>query len=345
MAICTKYSEFFKSLETVDDRLCILCCGSTGVGKSTLLNGLLGVDVLEVGMDLARSTTEVQNYTITRGGVTITVWDTPSLEGSNNDRKYLEEIKGKCADHDIFLYCIDSSEPRALDLVNRKSSLIKFTKLFGVELWNNAIIVLTQANSIEVCLQEEAEHDPNFDVTTEFKCRIDEWKKEIHETLEKAGVYKTVPIALAGAAASPDLPGCPYWASKTFQMCADQMKYKKLLCLVKASGSRLKLKMDVNREDISRLKIEDQPLVISPEDAGRHSLMELDSPEMIAVSSFLLGALAVEVFRNTPVGFIAGVFVGGLILTPGTWTNGITSRRFRRFIQCFIQHLVQEENE
>jgi hypothetical protein len=337
--------KFFESLESVDNKLSILCCGLTGVGKSTLLNGLFGVDVFEAGKKLTRCTTEVQDYTFTREGVTVTVWDTPGLEGSENDSKYLKEIKGKCADHDIFLYCVDSGATRALDLMEEKSSLVEFTKLFGAELWNKAIVVLTQANIIEVRFQEEKDLDSNFDVEAAFEGRINDWKKKIRGALENVGVRKTIPVALTGAAASPDLPGHPYWMTRAFQMCADQLRYKKLLSLVKVSGDRLKLKKDVNKDEIQRLKIEDQPLVLSPEDLrptgsagtevknGGVGVMHIMGGGVGAVTGGILGlasgvGIAPGAVIGGTIGSAAGGFVERVLGTSGSLANALALKYF-----------------
>lgn len=59
----------------------------------------------------------VTKQTFLNEGVQVTVWDTPGLEGHRDiDRGYLEEIREKCADLDLFLYCVNSTEARATDL-------------------------------------------------------------------------------------------------------------------------------------------------------------------------------------------------------------------------------------
>lgn len=92
-----------------------VCAGPTGVGKSTLLNGLTGgkdfsdedvvrVPRFKVGHSLKQGTITVIQKTFRKNGIRITVFDTPGLEGCDGtDDSYLKEIEEKCNDYDLFL--------------------------------------------------------------------------------------------------------------------------------------------------------------------------------------------------------------------------------------------------
>lgn len=74
---------------------------------------------------------------------------------------------------------------RCTDLFDDKSSLVKFTKRFGPELWDKAVIILTKANALQALCEEAA--DDNLDVEKAFCDRISTWKKQIRKHLTKLG--------------------------------------------------------------------------------------------------------------------------------------------------------------
>ena len=122
-----------EEVKTMPKSIKVVCSGPTGVGKSTLLNGLMGVDEFSdsilgehdselqsvnsfrVESALDHGTLSVVQKTFTKHEIEITLFDTPGLEGcSDADNAYLREIKEKCADFNLFLYCISSTDTRAL---------------------------------------------------------------------------------------------------------------------------------------------------------------------------------------------------------------------------------------
>ena len=259
-------AKFEESLKKIGSKLTVLCIGPIGVGKSTLLNGVMGEKIFEVGERLERGTTEVERHTFTKNGITMTLWDTPGLEGSQNDEKYLKEIKEKCPNPDVFLYCIDSSETKAGELTGEKSSLVEFTQLFGVELWDRAVVALVLANVIEADLKEQKEIDASLNIDKLFEDRICEWKKKTGEMLEKSGVPKrnveAVPVIPAGTAVSPNLPGHSLWLNNLKWEFAKRLaSFKDQLAYIKMLQGRLRYG-DVNTEEISKQNIEDQPFIL-----------------------------------------------------------------------------------
>ena len=97
----------------------ILLTGKTGSGKSTLVNGILGMKVDDKGAAKEGEsikglcTTEVREYKTMKGKVNVTVWDTPGLQdGTENQDSYLREMKEKCTTRDLTMYCINVSSTR-----------------------------------------------------------------------------------------------------------------------------------------------------------------------------------------------------------------------------------------
>ncbi len=247
-------------------KLSVLCGGATGSGKSTLLNGLMGFKIndLPVGNSLRRGTVAITERKLLLKGIAVTIWDTPGLEGSEVDKNYLEDIKKKCSDFDIFLYCIKANETRAIELFGERSSLLKYTEIFGLELWENAVVALTFSNKIEENLEEDAEVNSKkikIDVKGEFKKKIDEWETKIRSTLEKiidTGIAKRVPVLPTGDAECENLPGYDFWLSRLYVNFEDRMKEEGKSGSLKINQHRL----TTNKKGSNKSKsIEDQDLV------------------------------------------------------------------------------------
>lgn len=88
--------------------LTIMVIGKTGTGKTSLMNGLLGMRLGEEGDTLNPGTTEVNKFSAEIEGVAVTVWDTSGLQdGTGKDDEYLQQIKDSgCLHSHLKLYCI-----------------------------------------------------------------------------------------------------------------------------------------------------------------------------------------------------------------------------------------------
>lgn len=127
----------------------ILLLGRTGVGKSSLINGLLRRPVAPVG-DWTPATARVDRYHAWFGGTRYTVFDTPGLcddlPEAGNDERYLAMIKAAAdrVDHAWFVTRLDftrlsADERRGIKLV---------TQAFGRALWTRAVIVFTFRDAV-----------------------------------------------------------------------------------------------------------------------------------------------------------------------------------------------------
>ena len=139
-------------------QLQILVCGQTGIGKSSLVNSILGRELCGVGgpgsdrvegEEFAPETTHVTSVEGNLNGIIVTVWDSPGLQdGRDKDDVYLQEINEKCSNVDLVLYCMDMSNTRwsksediALKLMSEK---------FSSHFWSKCLLVLTKANMVHV---------------------------------------------------------------------------------------------------------------------------------------------------------------------------------------------------
>ena len=88
-------TEWFQNRNEVK----IFITGKTGVGKSTLVNGLVGKQMAKEGDTLDPETSVVKGYKTKHRSVYVTVWDSPGLQdGTNNESEYLGDMKKQCSD-------------------------------------------------------------------------------------------------------------------------------------------------------------------------------------------------------------------------------------------------------
>ena len=164
----------------------ILVIGRTGVGKSTLINNLLGKEVARVGHTLQSETPVVYPYEDLVEGVPIVVYDTPGLgdvKGKEDERKHLEMMKDFLTRKKIHLvvYCFQLNE--TIVTSSLIGALRKYHEI-GVD-WNHSVIALTFADALYV---------PKGEVTLSFffDQQMDFWQRHLKLQLVGNGVNSDV---------------------------------------------------------------------------------------------------------------------------------------------------------
>lgn len=313
-----KLIDFAKKLESpLTESISILMTGKTGSGKSTLTNGIVGTKLAEEGASITtRCTTEVLKYQTMRDKINVTVWDSPGLQdGTANQEEYLQQMVENCSKVDVTLYCIKVCETRFVrgpenpDVV----AMTRLTEAFGRKFWNNSIIVLTYANTLQA-FNVEWDDLSNKKKEEAYKAKIKEWEEQIKAILiEDIEVPKEVVDAIkvipAGHYRKAKLPGFGYWLSILWFECVRTIPSKEArLSMLKINNNRLKRENDVKKDDFQK-PLEQQPLIISESMIQR--MMKDGGRVGFQLGQFLAGAMGgtVGAGAGAVVGALAGVLI------------------------------------
>ena len=231
-------SAFLKWVsEKRQNRLSILITGKTGVGKSRLVNALVGERVAQEGRSTSACTDAVTSYKTEISGVDVVVWDSPGLQGVTcNERLYLQEMESKLSQGiDVMIYCISMTDRRFYDADKHANRTL--TEVFGSKLWKNSVVALTFANF------KTKDPDEENDLTY-FSNEKYFWEKEIDEFLANLKVdllvRQQIPIVPTGNFKQLCLPGCENWLSELWIKCFNVMSISSGLAFFKINESRLK---------------------------------------------------------------------------------------------------------
>ena len=228
----------------------ILVTGKTGQGKSTLINGILGDEVVVEGARASRCTTEVEMFTKTTHGVPVKVFDSPGLQDRTaNEEEYIQGMKAKCGELSLVLYCTKMINTRLTD--DDKHAMRKLTKAFGEKFWEYAVFVLTFANMENCNRKDDRDEDvsePAFNddegwkklTKQRFEGRLKIWTDGLKEFLiTEVGVSpditNRIPVVPTGdhkkSRMNPDpynLPDRDDWFNKLWEVCCLRVKETQL---------------------------------------------------------------------------------------------------------------------
>ena len=244
-------------------QLSILLTGKTGVGKSRLVNALVGERLKKP------RTATVNEYRTVVNDTQVLVWDSPGLQdGKCNEQLYLEDMREKLHEGlDLIIYCIKMDDKRFHE--DDKEAIRTMTREFGKDLWKNAVIALTFANKID---------DPDGGNEREyFSNDMKFWQQEIDHFLACDSILELdstiryeIPLVPVGIAKKRCLPTIEDWFSNFWLICYRRMKISSRVALLRINQNRCKT------PDSSRLDavcgLAEMTSTLACESAGREEI-------------------------------------------------------------------------
>ena len=258
----------------------VLVMGKVGVGKSTLVNALIGGDsVLNV-------TRQLEEKRVIKNGILINICDTPGLAHLHlEDDDTVQNARGECGEINLFLFCITMTDRIGrVDIEEIKA----ITRIFGgIDIWKKAMFVLTFANTYKLNEKEQ------------FVEKIEEWTQVLREIISKIigpELGNKVPVIPAGHTA-PELPDRASWISELWIQGFRRMGFRAMVKLYIINQKRLHSTTEEIKSSQELYKTpEEQPLIAC--------YMTTEDAYMSEIEMCIAGS-------------IIGGIVGGAIVLPG----------------------------
>ena len=242
--------ETYEFLDSGKDSLNILTIGKLGVGKSSLVNSILGTHLAKEATSAVSITPHITPYTTripvpqaTSKFVAVNVWDTPGL-GDAFSENYQDAVLEKCKDADVILYCMDMRQRFLRDDLTGIKELIS---LCGPEIVKNMVFALTFGNKIEP--PPNSKEEPR----AFFSNVLESWQNAIVKLLKERHVpeYIIAVVAIVPTGYERhDPPDRTNWLDTFNSHVFNRMKDNAQPALAGISLNRL-----VWREDTSRIEL------------------------------------------------------------------------------------------
>uniref|UniRef100_A0A1X7TLB8 G domain-containing protein n=1 Tax=Amphimedon queenslandica TaxID=400682 RepID=A0A1X7TLB8_AMPQE len=215
----------------------IMIVGNVGVGKSTLINSMLGKEAATVSDDIepTRHNT-IEEHTGTVCGTPVVFYDTrglgdPKLKNKELIKKFKQKLD-ECGDRLRVLICQRFTE-KFDDSVNRFAEILAKYFKNHYSIWKNCILVLTKANKYDPDDDESDENDMSNNSREEvlklkMKIRMKNWAIKFQLCLKKYNVPEEIimnmPVCVAGKK-KVELPLTDNWIESIMKDCLSRVKH------------------------------------------------------------------------------------------------------------------------
>ncbi len=163
----------------------VLIAGLPRSGKSTGLNNIFNLD-LTAELSAKPLTDKVVTTRTSKNGVTINVTDTPGLmaANANKDKIVMRDIKNVGVKKTFLFIVTLAVSPSSCITQDYRNILKNLTAIFGKEIWNWSLVLLTYTDEI----RNEFQDDQYYQEYLQEHC------KELHEVLLSINVKKSVKL-------------------------------------------------------------------------------------------------------------------------------------------------------
>ena len=336
----------------------IMAFGKTGIGKSTLLNFLLGTedkfDVKGPGDDdedegLGAGTKELSILSEIIHGIKVTLYDTPGLQPNTHLRdNYFADSIGKIntlvkESIDLLLFCIDGTTTR---WAMEEETVKKLHSYFGNEMWRHAIVVLTRSNIAQPGLTGDPQLAPQAKANICKKAAMaifNTFKKELREQRVPTEIIDHIPLVAAGNKHQRNLffvarevyneDFLPELWSQAVKRCRDESKEK----FIKVSNYKItfegisqtpEVQAEINRICRDAGLVNDLPSPSSPKtDETPRPEIKLNKKQSTrvfkALSKSAIGGVIGGLVSGTAGGTASGIAVGAAVWSATTLTMAV----------------------
>ena len=335
-------------IESGKNSLKFVVSGKMGVGKSSLINGLIGKKLAKEAQSPLTVTAEITGYELPIEAtdksidktVDVVIMDCPGLGDPVNDEEAnLTEIAKHCKDADLLIYCLNMRERMtSADTIGMK----EFTKRVGPDVWKNAMFVLTFANEAVPSTPKPrgwletvsfgylgSSDDPER--KEKFKSLLAEWEEAIPKFLRdkvklSEKLTSEISIVPAGYRNLPP-PDRTDWFSEFWFAALSQVKDDARPALVGINLHRFQVTSPDDKKSKQRNVDNDELQINIPVTAGKATgALAIGTTGGVALGALIGAAVgAVGGPAGLAVGLYAGALAGAGFGAAGGGTAGVAA--------------------
>lgn len=290
-----------------------LLIGTTGTGKSSMINTLLDKPIAPVG-DNKAVTRSVEVYHHEIYGVKFKIVDTPGLcddlPETGRDEAYMQMIQSEVSEIDCLCLVkkLDDTRVTGDDLTTIKL----ISQVLGNQIWHHAIIVFTRADKV-AC--EE--------FNQKLKAMTDEVRKGVKKVSPEGTRYRTIAsTAISNDLATLDTPIGERWLMELYMTVFNSVSRTSLVPFYFATAPRLVTQKEKNLRKEKPNPQNDGPREIVLDSDAEADIIERFEKHPRIHPLIKAGAIAVgTAIGGIPGGIITGAIAGAIEFVIGLFSD------------------------